>query len=269
VVARYPDDPRRQVEALFEAQLEIAKSNECRGCALGNAAAEITDDEDELSTLVRAYKDKVRKRLHAMARAMGAREAEVLGDALMLLLDGGYFTRLVFPLGSGPISAALSAVRTLIDLTARRVQPEILRILHHSGWAVLYASAAPRTSYAPDPVEPAAVDSVVEEWLASTALRPHRSRLCRTAADVRQGLRRPLEPGVRDLATLYAPRFGVEAIHGGRAAAAGRAGQPSLDDRIEQWFPAAPRRRCDAAPVAHRIPAESETTGRRIFSLRK
>ncbi len=114
-VARYPDDPRRQVEALFEAQLEIAKSNECRGCALGNAAAEISDDEDELSTLVRAYKDKVRRRLHAMTHAMGARDAEVLGDALMLLLDGGYFTRLIFPLGSGPISAALSAVRALIS----------------------------------------------------------------------------------------------------------------------------------------------------------
>jgi len=33
----------------------------------------------------------------------------------MLLLDGGYFTRLIFPLGSGPISAALPAVRALID----------------------------------------------------------------------------------------------------------------------------------------------------------
>ncbi len=115
IVGRYPDDPRRQVEALFEAQFEIAKSNECRGCALGNAAAEISDDEDELSTLVRAYKEKVRKRLHTLARAMGARDAERLGDALMLLLDGGYFTRLVFPLGSGPICAALHAVRTLID----------------------------------------------------------------------------------------------------------------------------------------------------------
>jgi AcrR family transcriptional regulator len=115
VVARHPDDPRRQIEALFEAQLEIALSNECRGCALGNAAAEITDDEDELSTLVRAYKDKVRKRLQAMARAVGSRRPEHLGDALMLLLDGGYFTRLVFPLGSGPISSALPAVRALID----------------------------------------------------------------------------------------------------------------------------------------------------------
>ena len=115
-VARHPDDPRRQIEALFEAQLEIAKSDECRGCALGNAAAELSDEENELSVLVREYKGNVRRRLHAMARAMGARDAEILGDALMLLLDGGYFTRLIFPLGSGPISAALSAVRALISV---------------------------------------------------------------------------------------------------------------------------------------------------------
>ena len=122
-MGRYPDDARRQVEALFEAQFEIAKSNECRGCALGNAAAEISDDEDELSTLVRAYKEKVRQRLRALARAMGARDAEMLGDALMLLLDGGYFTRLVFPLGSGPICAALHAARALIDAHAEAHRP--------------------------------------------------------------------------------------------------------------------------------------------------
>jgi AcrR family transcriptional regulator len=114
VVGRHPGDPGRQIEALFEAQFEIAMSNKCRGCALGNAAAELSDDEDDLSRLVRAYKEKVRGRLHGMAQDMGARDPETLGDALMLLLDGGYFTRLVFPLGSGPICAALPAVRALI-----------------------------------------------------------------------------------------------------------------------------------------------------------
>ncbi len=117
-VARYPGDPRRQVEALFRAQFEIANSSSCRGCALGNAAVEISDDEDELSNLVRAYKSQVRKRLQEMARDMGATDPESLGDALMLLLDGGHFTRLVFPQGSGPIAAALSAVRALIDAYA-------------------------------------------------------------------------------------------------------------------------------------------------------
>ena len=114
-IARHPGNPRRQIEALFEAQLEFANSKTCRGCALGNAAVEITDEEDALSTLVRQYKEKVRHRLHALARAMQARDAENLGDALMLLMDGGYFTRLIFPRSSGPIAAALPAVRTLID----------------------------------------------------------------------------------------------------------------------------------------------------------
>ncbi len=114
-VAPFGEDPRRQIEALFEAQYAIASSNGCRGCALGNAAVEISDDEDELSKLVRAYKEQVRKRLRTMARAMGAHEPDSLGDALMLLLDGGHFTRLVFPRGSGPIGAALPAVRALID----------------------------------------------------------------------------------------------------------------------------------------------------------
>jgi len=90
-------------------------ANNCRGCALGNAAAEISDEEDALSAMVLAYKEQVRSRLHAMAHAMGAHDADNLGDALMLLLDGGYFTRLVFPRGSGPIAAALPAVRALIE----------------------------------------------------------------------------------------------------------------------------------------------------------
>jgi AcrR family transcriptional regulator len=129
-VAPYPDDPRHQIEALFEAQLEIAKSNGCRGCALGNAAAELADGQDELSRLVRAYKEEVRKRLHALSRAIGARDAETLGDSLMLLMDGGHFTRLIFPLGSGPISAALCAVRTLIDAQLPRPAVQDFR---HSG----------------------------------------------------------------------------------------------------------------------------------------
>jgi AcrR family transcriptional regulator len=115
-VAAHPHDPRRQIEALFEAQLEGALSNHCRGCALGNAAAEISDGDDDLSRFVRAYKDEVRSRLQGLARSMGARDPERLGDALMLLLDGGHFTRLVFPRDSGPIAAALPAVRALIDV---------------------------------------------------------------------------------------------------------------------------------------------------------
>ncbi len=113
-IAAHPDDPRRQIEALFEAHLVAVEDKACRGCALGNAAVEIADDDDVLSQLVRHFKKDVRKRLRKMAHELGARDPEALGDALMLLMDGSYFTRLVFPGNSGPIAALMPAVRALI-----------------------------------------------------------------------------------------------------------------------------------------------------------
>jgi AcrR family transcriptional regulator len=113
-VAQYPNNPRRQIEALFEEHL-VVKDESCRGCALGNAAVELSEDEAESGKLVRSYKERVRKRLRALAHATGARDSDSLGDALMLLMEGGYFTRLVFPGNSGPISTVLTTVRALID----------------------------------------------------------------------------------------------------------------------------------------------------------
>jgi AcrR family transcriptional regulator len=113
-VAQYPNNPRRQIEALFEEHL-VVKDESCRGCALGNAAVELSEDEAESGKLVRSYKERVRKRLRALAHATGAHDADSLGDALMLLMEGGYFTRLVFPGNSGPISTVLTTVRALID----------------------------------------------------------------------------------------------------------------------------------------------------------
>ena len=101
-------------ESLFEAHLATVKDKACRGCALGNAAGEMADDDDVLSELVRHFKKDVRKRLRKMAHELGARDPEALGDALMLLMDGSYFTRLVFPGNSGPIAALMPAVRALI-----------------------------------------------------------------------------------------------------------------------------------------------------------
>ena len=113
-IAAHPGNPRRQIEALFEAHLATVEDKECRGCALGNAAVEIADDDDVLSELVRHFKKEVRQRLRKLAHDMGARDPEALGDQLMLLMDGGYFTRLAFPGNSGPIAALMPAVRALI-----------------------------------------------------------------------------------------------------------------------------------------------------------
>src|SRR3984885_14386086 len=118
-IAPHAGNPRRQIEALFESQLAQVEESDCRGCALGNAAVEISDDNDALSTRVRDYKPRIREQLRQMARAMGARDADALGDSLLLLMDGSYFTRLVFPGSSGPASSLMGAVRALIDCHMR------------------------------------------------------------------------------------------------------------------------------------------------------
>jgi AcrR family transcriptional regulator len=114
-IAPYAGDPRRQIEALFQSHLATVEENNCRGCALGNAAVEMSDDNDALSIMVRDHKMEVRDELRKLARALGARDPDSLGDTLMLLMDGSYFTRLVFPDHTGPVGALMSAVRAVID----------------------------------------------------------------------------------------------------------------------------------------------------------
>lgn len=114
-VRAHEGDPRAQIEALFRHQLDVVRDEDCRGCALGNAAVEMPNGDDAVSQVVRGYKQEVRRRLRALTHALNARDSDQLGDALMLLMEGGYFTRLVFPCVNGPTSALMPAVRALID----------------------------------------------------------------------------------------------------------------------------------------------------------
>lgn len=123
VVAPHAGNPRRQAEALIDSIVDLARlkaktvegCKTARGCALGNACVEIPEDNQRLGDIVHKYKTEIRRRLRKFAREMGAKEPEVLGDALMLLMEGSYYTRLTFPLNSGPVSAITKAARTLID----------------------------------------------------------------------------------------------------------------------------------------------------------
>lgn len=114
IVAPHAGRPRAQIEALFEAHVNKTCSKESRGCGLANAAVELVDDEHPGREIVVAHKGEIRRRFRALAAAMRARQPEQLGDALMLLMEGGYVARLTFPHG-GPVTSALHAARTLID----------------------------------------------------------------------------------------------------------------------------------------------------------
>jgi AcrR family transcriptional regulator len=122
-IAPHAGDPRRQLEALFDGFLARVKSkalepDDCksrRGCALGNAAVEIPEEDEGLRKIVHAYKSQIRQRLRQLAKQAGASDADTLGDALMLLMEGGCYTLSTFPGTSGPIATMARAARALIQ----------------------------------------------------------------------------------------------------------------------------------------------------------
>ena len=77
---------RRQLEALFDGFLARAKCKDealedCkvrRGCALGNAAVEIPEDDENLHAIVLAYKSELRRRLRKLSKDAGASEPDAL-----------------------------------------------------------------------------------------------------------------------------------------------------------------------------------------------
>jgi AcrR family transcriptional regulator len=112
-LAAHAGNPRQQVESLFDVLVENNCEEDSRGCALANAAVEITEPNHPARPVVEQYKAEMRNRFRQLAREMHARHPEELGDALMLLWEGAYLTRLT--LGqSGPVQRAAKAARALI-----------------------------------------------------------------------------------------------------------------------------------------------------------
>jgi AcrR family transcriptional regulator len=116
LVNQHPGDARAQIEALFDAHVEktcCEDGGEFRGCAIANAAVEITDPVHPARAVVEEYKAEMRLRFRKLAQDVGARDYACLGDSLMLLFEGSYLTRLTFR-HSGPAECAAKAARVLV-----------------------------------------------------------------------------------------------------------------------------------------------------------
>jgi AcrR family transcriptional regulator len=115
IVSAHEGDPRRQIEALFEAFVTATCFQDSRGCALANASVELAEADHPGRQVALKQKSEIRRRFRDLAAKAGARKADELGDALMLLMEGGYLTRRTFGHGSGPLQAAALTARVLID----------------------------------------------------------------------------------------------------------------------------------------------------------
>lgn len=114
IVARHPGEPRRQIEALFEAfRDEISGEAAERGCTMANAAVEVEDDHPG-KRVIREHKLEMARRMRELCREMGAKNPDQLGNSLMLLLSGAFAARLVYD-GREQISAVCDAAKALLD----------------------------------------------------------------------------------------------------------------------------------------------------------
>jgi AcrR family transcriptional regulator len=113
-IAQHAGNPRAQIESLFDAQGKKTCKQDSRGCALANAAVEISDPEHPARAVVEGFKAEMRRRFRALAREAGSREPDALGDSLMLLWEGSYLTRLTFRGEHSPAENAAKAARSLL-----------------------------------------------------------------------------------------------------------------------------------------------------------
>jgi AcrR family transcriptional regulator len=115
VVDKHDGNPRAQLDALFaDIRERIAGESADRGCPLCNAAVEVVEEDHPAREVIRAHRAELARRLRELCRAMGARQPDVLGDALSLLLAGLFSTRIDSP-ATEQFTSVYDAAKALIE----------------------------------------------------------------------------------------------------------------------------------------------------------
>jgi AcrR family transcriptional regulator len=114
-IAPYAGDPRRQIEALFDAYAIKSKKKDSCGCAFVNAAVELREAEHPALEVIHKAKAEMRRRFRKMAKEAGAATPDLLGDALTLIAEGAAMSRLSFACQDSPGNNGPKIVRTLLD----------------------------------------------------------------------------------------------------------------------------------------------------------
>ena len=115
---RHAGDPRAQLRAYLQGLAQRASKDGYRGCGLTNAAVEYPDPAHPARKVAEANKRALRARLVAMAKAMGARDPQALGDGLLLLIEGTFASGQLFG-RAGPARVLVDTAERLIDASIR------------------------------------------------------------------------------------------------------------------------------------------------------
>jgi AcrR family transcriptional regulator len=105
-------DPRKQLEAIFDAFETKACNADIHGCPLSNAAIELHEENHPAQVVSINYKKELHRRLSDLTQRAGAKDDD-LADSLMLLMEGAYISRVTLG-ASGPVRAVARSARVLI-----------------------------------------------------------------------------------------------------------------------------------------------------------
>ena len=117
-VKRHPGDARRQIVDFLEGVGRRSQKKGYRGCGMTNAAVEYPEESHPARAVSEDNKKELRRRLRAMAAEMGARDADALGDGLLLLIEGAYISAQLFGPG-GPSGAVATNADLLIEASLK------------------------------------------------------------------------------------------------------------------------------------------------------
>jgi AcrR family transcriptional regulator len=110
---RHPDNPRRQLDAAFRLLSTHIADPKARGCAMANAAVEITEKTHPARKVIESHKNRLRSRFAELCTRAGAQQPQLLADQLFLLMEGAQAT--VVTLGvRGPARNVVPAAKALI-----------------------------------------------------------------------------------------------------------------------------------------------------------
>jgi AcrR family transcriptional regulator len=110
----HPHDPKAQMVAYFQGLADRSGGDDYRGCNLSNAVVEYPDRQHAGRMVSQEHKQLLRDRLRAKAVEMGASDSKVVGDAMMLLIEGVFTSSQMFDGDDKPAKAVVGAVKALI-----------------------------------------------------------------------------------------------------------------------------------------------------------
>jgi AcrR family transcriptional regulator len=109
----FKDNPKRQLEVIFEGVAKLASSPQCMGCTFTGAAGEFPSLEHIGHAAALSHKKQVLAKLSELAKAARLRQPQALAEQLLMLMDGAWNAARMFGPGNhaGQVAAA---AKTLI-----------------------------------------------------------------------------------------------------------------------------------------------------------